>query len=533
MQQVYSCPNCRAQVAYGQTYCANCNTVLNWPSSPTPPQYQSSPDQYSNQQQWYQASPGNQPAGPGYQDQDQPQNGDGGPGLLQLINNNRGIIAKISVTLIIVAALIGAGIALQSVISKWFAAPVVASFNASSATITSGQQATLQWEVTGVTSVSISPGIGTVSFSGTREVSPGTTTTYTLVANNTFGSARKSVTIEVTGALPAIASFGIDKDSIITGQSATLSWSVTGATSVSISPGIGPVSLTGTESVSPASTTAYTLTASNDAGNSTASATLKITSSKAPIITTFSASPDSINSGELSTLTWDIIGAKSINISQGIGGVASKGSTQVTPAATSTYTLTADSDYGSETKSVTVTVDTSNVTGRTGTAITKDPPAINTFSASQNSITSGDNITLTWAVSGARTVSISPDVGDVPSSGWMMVIPFATTTYKLSAVNTFGTVTAEATVTVSTLTDGIAPVIRSFTAVPSSIQGGGTSSLSWDIKGATIYTINQGIGIPASKYSQSVSPAENTTYTLTAINSYGTDNATATVTVIP
>ncbi|MCX6002727.1 MAG: hypothetical protein NTY79_09425, partial [Chloroflexi bacterium] len=318
---------------------------------------------------------------------------------MQLINNNRGIIAKISVTLIIVAALIGAGIALQGVISKWIAAPVVASFNASSATITSGQPATLQWEVTGVTSVSISPGIGTVSSSGTREVSPGTTTTYALIANNTFGSARKSVTITVTGALPAIASFSVDKDSIITGQSATLSWSVTGATSVSISPGVGPVSMTGTESVSPASTTAYTLTATNDAGNSTASATLKVTSSKAPIITTFSAIPGSIKSGELSTLTWDIIGAKSINISQGIGGVASKGATQVAPAATTTYTLTVDSDYGSETRSVTVTVDTSSVTGRTGTAITKDPPAINTFSANKNSITSGDNITLTWAVS--------------------------------------------------------------------------------------------------------------------------------------
>ena len=114
-----------------------------------------------------------------------------------------------------------------------------------------------------------------------------------------------------------------------------------------------------------------------------------------------------------------------------------------------------------------------------------------------------------------------------------MVIPTATTTYKLSAVNTFGTETAEATVTVNKSTDGTAPVIKSFTAAPSSIPEGGTSSLSWEIKGATIFTINQGIGIPASKYSQPVSPAETTTYTLTAINSYGTDNATVTVTVVP
>jgi hypothetical protein len=241
----------------------------------------------------------------------------------------------------------------------------------------------------------------------------------------------------------------------------------------------------------------------------------------------------SINSGEISTLTWDVVAAKSINISQGIGGVASKGSTLVTPAATTVYIMMADSDYGSVTRSITVTVDTTNATGRPGTAITKTPPEINTFSASQNSIMLGDNITLTWAVNAARTVSISPDVGTVPSSGWTVVIPTATTTYKLSAVNTFGTETKETTVTVNTLPDGLAPVIKSFTAMPGSIPEGGTSRLSWDIKGFTILIIDQGLGIPTSKYSQPVSPAKTTTYTLTAINSSGTDNATVTVTVVP
>jgi hypothetical protein len=193
----------------------------------------------------------------------------------------------------------------------------------------------------------------------------------------------------------------------------------------------------------------------------------------------------------------------------------------------------AANDYGSITKSFTVTVDTTNITNTTDTAITKTPPVINIFSANQNSITLGDNITLTWAVTRARTVSISPDIGTVPSSGWTMVIPTATTAYKLSAVNTFGTETAETIVTVHTSTEGTAPVIKAFVAVPDSISEGGTSSLSWDIKGATIFIINQGIGIPISKYSQPVSPAVTTTYTLTAINSYGTDNATAIVTIIP
>lgn len=500
MQQMYSCPNCRAPVAYGQPQCQNCNMVFNWQV-------------------------------PQSQGQDQPPDGDNEPGLLQRIKDHKGTIAKISIGLVVLAALIFGGIAAQGEISKWLAPPVVKAFDASSTTITSGQEATLQWDVTGASSVSISPGIGTVSSSGTRAVSPETTTTYTLFANKMSGSASKTVTVTVTGMLPAISNFSSAPDSITIGQTATLSWSVAGATSVSINPDVGTVSLTGTKSVSPASTTVYKLTASNGAGNSTASATITVSISSAPVITTFSASPSSIKSGESTNLEWDVIGAKSINISQGIGGVASKGSTQVKPAETATYTMMASGDYGSVTRSITVTVDTSGTTNTADTAIVKTPPSINTFSASKNSITLGDNITLNWAVARARTVSISHDVGTVPATGWTTVVPAATTAYKLSAVNTFGTETAETTVTVNTLPDGVAPVIKSFTAVPGTITQGGTSSLSWDVKGFTVIIIDHGIGIPTSKYSQPVSPTENTTYTLTAINSFGTDNATATVTV--
>jgi hypothetical protein len=468
---------------------------------------------------------------PQSQGQDQTQDSDDRPGLMQRIKDHKGTIAKIAIALVIVAALIGAGIALQGEITKWFAAPVVVSFDTSSPSITSGQEATLQWNVTGADSVSINPGVGKVYLSGNRTVSPETTTTYTLVANKMSQSASKSITITVTGILPSISNFSSNTDSIISGQSATLSWSVADAMSVSISPDVGTVSSSGTKGVSPASTTTYKLTASNGAGNSTASTTVTVTVSSVPVITAFGVSPASIISGEPTTLAWDVVGAKSISISQGINGVASKGSMLVKPAATSTYVLTASGDYGSVTKSVTVTVDTTNTTNTTDTAITKNPPSINTFSASKSSITLGDNVTLNWAVASARSVSISPDVGSVPSSGWTMVIPIATTTYKLSAVNTFGTETKETTVTVNTLTDGILPIVKSFTASPSTIPVGGTSSLSWEAKGFTILIINQGIGMPISKYSQPVSPAENTTYTLTAINSYGTDNATVTVTV--
>ncbi|MCX6005644.1 MAG: hypothetical protein NTZ34_00035, partial [Chloroflexi bacterium] len=259
-----------------------------------PPQYQSSPYQYPNQQQSWGQQPqygqqygwnqqqsnlppvDDQQAGKGYKDQDHLRDTDDEPGLLQRIQSHKGIIAKILIALIVVTALIATGIALQGEIIKLFSKPVVASFDASSAEIITGQSATLQWNVTGVTSVSISPGIGTVSSSGTRTVSPDTTTKYTLLANNLFGSVSESKTITVREPAPSIDSFGFNTGSIFAGQSATLSWSVAGATSVSINPEIGTVSLTGTKNVAPGSTTTYTLTASNSAGNSTATATITV-----------------------------------------------------------------------------------------------------------------------------------------------------------------------------------------------------------------------------------------------------------------
>lgn len=449
---------------------------------------------------------------------------------MQVIDKNRGRIVKILVTLVIVAAAAGAGIAVQGEISKRFAAPVIAAFETTSPVITSGQPVTLQWDVTGVNAVSISPDVGTVPAGGRKEVSPGETTTYTLVARNVSGSVSKSVTVTVRGAPPAITSFRVDPASIFTGQSAAMQWNVAGSTAVSIEPEVGAVPPGGTRNVSPGYTTKYVLTASNGAGNSTASASLTVTPSKVPIVTTFSASPAAISAGEPSTLSWDVIGAKSINISQGIGGVASKGSAPVTPAATTVYTILADSDYGSVSRSVTVTVKAADLTGP---AISTTPPAVNTFSPSRSSITLGDNVTLNWDVARARTVSISPGVGSVPSSGWTMVIPVETTTYKLSAANTFGTETAETTVTVNRSAEGTAPVIKSFIAVPNTIPQGGTSLISWDIKGATVYIIDQGIGIPSSRYSQQVSPTVTTDYVLTAINSSGTDRAVVTVIVTP
>ncbi|MBN1971798.1 MAG: DNRLRE domain-containing protein [Candidatus Delongbacteria bacterium] len=78
----------------------------------------------------------------------------------------------------------------------------------------------------------------------------------------------------VTPQSPVINSFSVDSTTIDEGDSATLSWSVSDADTVTINQGIGSVALSGTTSVTPVSTTIYTLTATNSAGTSTATVTI-------------------------------------------------------------------------------------------------------------------------------------------------------------------------------------------------------------------------------------------------------------------
>ena len=75
---------------------------------------------------------------------------------------------------------------------------------------------------------------------------------------------------------PTISSFTANPVSVTEGDSSTLSWVVTGATTVSINQGIGAVALSGSVLVSPTATTTYTLTATNSAGTITATVTVTV-----------------------------------------------------------------------------------------------------------------------------------------------------------------------------------------------------------------------------------------------------------------
>jgi len=75
-------------------------------------------------------------------------------------------------------------------------APAIASFTASSSTVSAGTPVTLNWNVTGASYFIVTPQIGAIR--GTSVVvNPSQTTTYTLDATNEFGRTSATVTVTV------------------------------------------------------------------------------------------------------------------------------------------------------------------------------------------------------------------------------------------------------------------------------------------------------------------------------------------------
>ena len=153
-----------------------------------------------------------------------------------------------------------------------------------------------------------------------------------------------------------ISSFTAEPATINTTQSSTLQWNVTGATSVSISPGIGEASPIGTTVVSPTTTTTYNLTATNETGSVTATATVTMAAGGKPVIKTFSADPPTVGMGQPCILRWSVEGATAVILDHGLGSSGASGSIVIYPQATDTYVLTAVNGAGDTTGSVTITV---------------------------------------------------------------------------------------------------------------------------------------------------------------------------------
>jgi phosphatidylinositol-3-phosphatase len=160
--------------------------------------------------------------------------------------------------------------------------PPTIKFSADHSTVSAGQNVVLSWITTNAASVEVQPGGGSnLPPTGSITVTPSQTTTYVGTATGEGGRATSSVTITVTSSTPApTIKISATPSTITSGQGATLTWSTTDATSVSIQPDGGlnfPPS--GTLNVKPSSTTTYTATATGDGGTATATVAVTVNTS--------------------------------------------------------------------------------------------------------------------------------------------------------------------------------------------------------------------------------------------------------------
>ena len=298
----------------------------------------------------------------------------------------------------------------------------------------------------------------------------------------------------------------------------TGSSSVPGGVSISAKPGIA--------SVTPVS---YTLDVTTNCA-ATAFALHPAPALAAPTISSFTASPTTINSGQSSTLSWSVSGnpAPSLSIDNGVGAVSGT-SIAVSPSATILYTLTATNTAGMQTATLTVAVNTAvpvitsatSATGQVGAAFGYQITASNSpTSYSATGLPGGLSVnTSTGVISGSPTAA-------------------GTSSVTIGATNAGGTGTATLILTVNP-----APVAPTITTQPQSltITAGATATFAVVATGNPALTYQwrkDGVdisGATSASYSKmNAQTPDAGTYTVYVSNSVGgIVSNPATLSVIP
>lgn len=167
--------------------------------------------------------------------------------------------------------------------------------------------------------------------------------------------------------------------------------------------------------------------------------------------------------------------------------------------------------------------------GATLTVRTPPTPSVS-LTATPDSVEPGQTASLGWTSSGVDTCTASGGwSGSKAVSGNQTVAPGSTTTYSLACTGPGGTATASVTVSVRPAAPSV-----SLTATPPSIQEGGSSTLAWTSSGATSCTAaGAWDGSRSLNGQETVAPVTTSTYVLVCQGPGGSRTRSATVTVAP
>jgi hypothetical protein len=157
---------------------------------------------------------------------------------------------------------------------------------------------------------------------------------------------------------PAVT-FSANPASVSTGETSTLTWSTTNASSCTASGGwSGSKGVSGNENTSALTqNTTFTLRCTGDGGSTSRDVTVSVTAPPAPSVT-LSANPLSVPPAGTSTLTWSTTNANSCTASGGWSGSKATSGTEDTPglAQDTTFTLSCSGDGGTTARDVTISV---------------------------------------------------------------------------------------------------------------------------------------------------------------------------------
>ncbi len=404
----------------------------------------------------------------------------------------------------------------------------VCTLTANPTKINKGDSSTLTWTTDNAHTVTLKRATGTnaVALDGSVQVTPSITYTFVLTATGDGGTVTCSKTVTVTPPVISKPTCELNANplKINQGDSSTLTWKTTNATTVTIDrpAGLKTVDASGSLDVYPWKTYTFVLTATGDGGTVTCSKTVTVNPVVVPApVCDISANPSSITAGDSSKLKWTSQNAVTAYINQGIGSVALNGNRNVHPGVTTTYTLTVKNSAGVEkTCATTITV-------------TKVPtsPVCESFSASPRVIERGERSTLSWTTKNAISVAISHGIGSVSKNGSINVSPTRTTTYELTVYGNKGSeVSCHTTVIVEDDEAFTCENNVDFYASPRYIDEGEETTLYWNTNGVTSLYFNR-ISSTRLDGSEEVSPDSDTTYIMYASNGSRTISCSVTVEV--
>jgi len=370
--------------------------------------------------------------------------------------------------------------------------------------------------------------------------------------------------------VPTVNSFTAVPSSIAYNGTTTLNWTASHVAGCVLNPGNSNVAASGSATFTLTASTTFTLTC--DSATQTVAVT--VAPPPAPIIGSFTASPSTIAFGAATTLAWSSTHATGCTINPGAIAVPASGTLARSPIANTTYTITCNSATGS-TNGPSVPVIVENPVCSSPSAVVdanavidyyaaptsepglryeqlRNPPFSYPYPRFYNPYYAGGS-GIAWANKPDTAVAVCNIMGYrtgyIKTAGGPWSTPDNNATLRFDPTyKTFNIINGASDNSFAQwircqqklaqycfdhpewfLTPPPAPVVTEFTASPTSVKYGASTTLSWTSTNAASCKLNPGnITVPVSG-SRSVPIMATTTFTMACTSPRGTGNKTATV----